>query len=60
MPPKASAHIEEYLHRIEQDINKLEPVAFYPNLGKSELQALKSLSEDHTIVIKQAGVRAPV
>ena len=54
MPPKASAHIEEYLHRIEQDINKLEPVAFYPNLGKSELQALKSLSEDHTIVIKQA------
>ena len=54
LPPKASTHIEKYLHRVKQSIDKLEPVSFYLNLRKQEIQALKSLSKDHTLVIKQA------
>ena len=54
MPPTASTHIEKYLYRIKQGINRLETITFYPNLSKLEMQALKSLSEDHTLVVKQA------
>ena len=54
MPPRASTQIEQYLVRIKQGINNLEPVAFFHNLRRQEAQTLKSLSEDHTLVIKQA------
>ena len=42
---------KKYLVRIKQGINNLEPVAFFTT---QEAQTLKSLSEDHTLVIKQA------
>ncbi len=51
-PPRAAAEIKQYLQRITQSISTLPPKNIYPNLTKSELNALKQLASDNSLVIK--------
>ncbi len=53
-PPPASSAIEAYLHRTKAEISNLAPLPLHHNLSLPEKKALKALSRDHTLVIKNA------
>ncbi len=53
-PPRASAEVEQYLERTTQSISTLPHKNIYQNLTKLELQALRELATDDSLVIKNA------
>ncbi len=54
MPPRGSAELEQYLDRIEKEALDIPPKMFRQNLAKEEIHALKTLTSDPTLVIKNA------
>ena len=53
-PPPASSTIEGYLNRIKTQVNTLVPLKTTTNLTPTQAKALKELSSDQSLVIKQA------
>ena len=53
-PKGKDAAIEIYLSRLEEEILGLDPKLSYSNLSREERQAMQSLRDDSSIVIKEA------
>ena len=54
-PPRSLPHREIYLSQVEHEIFKTcEKPLCYSNLSRDEWRALRSLADDHNIVIKKA------
>lgn len=56
MPHVLNPSVQTFCRLVDQDVSKQleKPQHFYPNLSHSERAALRTLSEDDTIVIKNA------
>ena len=53
-PKRNDASLEIYLSRLEEEILNIDPNINYSNLTKEERKALYSLTDDTSIVIKEA------
>ena len=59
MPPRANQEIEDYLERITTEI-KTPKLPIHKNLSQQEMKALKQLSKDTDLIIKNADKRSGI
>lgn len=54
MPPRASVEIENYLQRVQRDVEGLALSPFIPNMSRSHMRAVRELANNADMVIKSA------